>query len=77
MYIMPAKEYDKKDITETINNCEMTTTIKTAFGEFRGKKGDAVTQYRGIKYASLKDQLAVPTMVEQYGSEVVDATKFG
>lgn len=55
----------------------MTTTIKTAFGEFRGKKGDAVTQYRGIKYASLKDQLAVSTMVEQYGSEVVDATEFG
>jgi carboxylesterase type B len=55
----------------------MTTTIKTTFGVFRGKKGDAVTQYRGIKYASLKNQLAVPEMVENYGDEVYDATKFG
>jgi carboxylesterase type B len=55
----------------------MTTTIKTAFGVFRGKKGDAVTQYRGIKYASLKTQLSVSTMVEHYGNEIIDATEFG
>lgn len=55
----------------------MTTTIKTAFGEFKGKKVDAVTQYRGIQYATLRDQLAVPDMMEDYGSEVVDATEFG
>jgi len=54
-----------------------TTIVKTGFGQFRGRKGDAVTQYRGIKYATLKDQLAVPHMVESYGESIVDAVEFG
>lgn len=53
------------------------STLKTDFGEFRGKKGDGVTQYLGVKYASLKDQLSVPEMVVDYGSEVVEAVEFG
>ncbi|KAH7138013.1 carboxylesterase-like protein [Dendryphion nanum] len=55
----------------------MATTLKTSFGEFRGKAGDGVVQYLGVKYANLKDRLAAPTEIEQYGSEVVDATQFG
>ncbi|KAF2466728.1 carboxylesteras-like protein [Lindgomyces ingoldianus] len=52
-------------------------TLKTAFGEFRGKRSDFVVQYLGIKYASLKDQLSAPEMVDRYESEVVDASEFG
>ncbi|KAF2176408.1 alpha/beta-hydrolase [Zopfia rhizophila CBS 207.26] len=48
---------------------------KTDFGEFRGKKGDGVVQYLGIKYGNLKDRLAVPEMVESYESEIIDATE--
>lgn len=52
-------------------------TLKTPFGEFNGKKNGGTVQYLGIKYASLKDQLAVPEMVQEYGTEIVDATEFG
>ncbi|ORY15879.1 carboxylesteras-like protein [Clohesyomyces aquaticus] len=55
----------------------MSTTLKTDFGEFRGKNGSGVVQYLGIKYASLKDRLAVPEIVESYGEETVDATEYG
>ncbi|KAF2707445.1 hypothetical protein K504DRAFT_458888 [Pleomassaria siparia CBS 279.74] len=55
----------------------MTTSLKTRFGEFIGRKGDGVTLYRGIKYASLRDQLSVPGMMVDYGKEVVDGTEFG
>lgn len=53
------------------------TSLKTPFGEFKGKNGDGVVQYLGVKYASLKDQLSVPEMITEYGSETVDAAKFG
>lgn len=49
----------------------------TPFGSFEGWKGDGVVQYRGIKYAFLRDQMAVPQLVTEYGSERVDATEFG
>jgi carboxylesterase type B len=55
----------------------MATTLKSSIGEFRGVKRDRVVQYLGIKYADLKDQLAVPELVKSYGGEVVDATRFG
>lgn len=55
----------------------MTTNLKTHYGEFKGKTGAGVVQYLGIKYASLRNQLSVPEMVESYGNEVIDATKFG
>jgi hypothetical protein len=45
-------------------------------GAFRGKAFEGGTQYLGIKYAKLKDQLAVPEMVIEYG-EITDATQFG
>jgi carboxylesterase type B len=55
----------------------MTALLKTSFGTFRGKKGDGITQYRGIKYASVKDQLSAPEMVTGYGDQEIDATHFG
>lgn len=42
-----------------------------------GGGGDGVVQYRGIKYAFLRDQMAVPELVTEYGSEKVDAREFG
>lgn len=55
----------------------MVLTLKTSFGIFQGKQGDGVFQYRGIKYASLKDQLSVPEMVMTYSNDVIDATPYG
>ncbi|KAF2737920.1 putative carboxylesterase [Polyplosphaeria fusca] len=55
----------------------MTTTLKTAIGDFRGQIHDGVVQYRGIKFAKLKDQLAAPEMISDYGKNIVDATQFG
>lgn len=63
--------------TSPLGNHKMTTTLKSSIGEFKGIKGDGVTQYLGIKYANLKDQLAVPELVKHYSSDIVDATKFG
>lgn len=56
---------------------KMTNTLKTPFGVFAGHKGDNVIQYRGIKYASVKDQIAVPELVINYGDAIIDATHFG
>ncbi|PSN62539.1 para-nitrobenzyl esterase [Corynespora cassiicola Philippines] len=55
----------------------MTTTLKTSFATFKGKKQDGVIQYLGVKYASLSNQLSVPEMVTEYGNGIVDATAFG
>ncbi|KAF2000989.1 para-nitrobenzyl esterase [Amniculicola lignicola CBS 123094] len=55
----------------------MTATMKTSFGVFKGKKGDGVTQYLGVKYANLKDRLAVPELVKQYSDVEVDASEYG
>lgn len=33
-----------------------------------------MVQYRGIKYALLKDQMAVPELVTEYEPEKVDVT---
>jgi carboxylesterase type B len=54
----------------------MSHMLQTSFGTFKGKKGDGVTQYRGIKYASVRDQLSVPELVTEYGTDVVDATRY-
>lgn len=55
----------------------MTTLLQISFGTVQGKRGDGVTHYRGIKYASVKDQLSVPELVTEHGGVVVDATHFG
>jgi hypothetical protein len=55
----------------------MITPLQTSFGTFQGTQGDGVVQFRGVKYACLKDQLSVPEMVTSYRDELVDATEFG
>lgn len=55
----------------------VTTTLQTSFGAFTGEKSDGITQYRGIKYADIGNQLSPPEMVTSYGNEPIDATKFG
>jgi hypothetical protein len=55
----------------------MVAPLKTPFGTFQGKQGDGVTQYRGIKYGSVRDQLSAPDMVTEYSDAVVDAIHFG
>jgi carboxylesterase type B len=55
----------------------MAAVLKTKIGSFEGKKGDGVMQYLGIQYARLGDQLAAPELVQDYGNEVVDATRYG
>ncbi|KAL5404596.1 hypothetical protein PMIN03_009023 [Paraphaeosphaeria minitans] len=52
------------------------TMLSTPFGSFKGKRADGVIQYLGIPYATLKDQLSCPEMVQSY-EEVVDATEYG
>jgi hypothetical protein len=54
----------------------MVTAVRTSFGTFQSRQGEVI-QFRGIKYASLKDQLSVPEMVTTYGSDIIDATSFG
>ncbi|EUC48463.1 hypothetical protein COCMIDRAFT_87292 [Bipolaris oryzae ATCC 44560] len=52
-------------------------SCSTPFGSFKGWREDGVVQYRGIKYAFLRNQMAAPELVTGYGSEMVDATEFG
>ncbi|KAL2809418.1 Alpha/Beta hydrolase protein [Aspergillus granulosus] len=46
-------------------------------GTIQGKSSDGVTQYLGIKYATLKDRLADAVLFEGHGDGVLDATKDG
>ena len=56
----------------------MTSTLKTPFGTFLGIKGGGVIQYRGIKYAYVKDQLSSSELVTSYPEhDIIDATHFG
>ncbi|KAF2849258.1 carboxylesteras-like protein [Plenodomus tracheiphilus IPT5] len=55
----------------------MTASHPTPCGIFTGKRGDLVTQYLGIKYANLQDQLSTPEMITDYGTDPIDATKIG
>ncbi|KAH9878854.1 hypothetical protein J1614_002288 [Plenodomus biglobosus] len=56
----------------------MSATLKHAkLGELRGNNVDGVTQFLGLKYATLKNRLASAELVEGYGSQSTDATKFG
>jgi carboxylesterase type B len=52
-------------------------TLTTPLGEFKGRKEKGCIQYLGIKYANLKDQMAPPEMIAEYGSGIIDATQFG
>lgn len=56
----------------------MTTVLTTAsLGDIRGKTGEGVTQFLGIKYANLKDRFADAELVEQRTGGVLDATTDG
>lgn len=46
-------------------------------GELEGKSVDGAVQFLGLKYASIKDRLAAPQLVDSYGSGTTDATRFG
>lgn len=55
-----------------------TTILKTsALGEIRGKTQDGVTQFLGIRYASLKDRFADAELVERRNGDILDATADG
>ncbi|OQE12807.1 hypothetical protein PENFLA_c062G07782 [Penicillium flavigenum] len=56
----------------------MTSILKTTFlGEIRGKTENGVTQYLGIKYASLKNRLADAELIKESSEAAIDATKDG
>lgn len=56
----------------------MSATLKHEhLGELKGKTVDDAVQFLGLKYASIKDRLAAPQLVDSYGSGAIDATKFG
>ncbi|GAB1199562.1 hypothetical protein APSETT444_008912 [Aspergillus pseudonomiae] len=54
------------------------TTIQTKhLGQIRGRTAEGVTQFLGIKYATLQDRLADAQLVEKHDGGIVDATKDG
>ncbi|KAF2847588.1 carboxylesteras-like protein [Plenodomus tracheiphilus IPT5] len=56
----------------------MSATLKhSSLGEIRGNSVDGVVQFKGLKYATLKNRLASAELVEGYGTQATDATKFG
>jgi carboxylesterase type B len=56
----------------------MTITCKhTDLGEIQGNSHDGVAQFLGLKYASLENRFAAPSLVTHYSSGQTDATKFG
>ncbi|GLB02197.1 hypothetical protein AtubIFM57258_003539 [Aspergillus tubingensis] len=57
----------------------MSNTIQTTthLGQIRGKTTNGVSQFLGIKYATLKNRLADAELVERRDGGVLDATKDG
>jgi len=56
----------------------MATTLKTAsLGEIQGKDANSVTQYLGIKYATLRNRLAGAELVRSRDGNTLDATRDG
>lgn len=56
----------------------MSTTLEHAdLGKLKGTAVDGTVQFRGLKYASLKNRLAPPELVTSYGSGHIDATRYG
>ncbi|KAF7590638.1 hypothetical protein BBP40_002586 [Aspergillus hancockii] len=55
-----------------------TTLLQTRqLGGIRGKTSEGVTQFLGIKYATLNDRLADAQLVEKRDGNILDATKDG
>jgi carboxylesterase type B len=56
----------------------MATLLQTQqLGAIQGKSSDGVTQYLGIKYATLKNRLADAVLYERNSDGVLDATNDG
>lgn len=56
----------------------MATTLTTSkLGQIRGKSGDGVTQYLGIKYATLENRFADAQLIGERHGDVLDATTDG
>ncbi|GIK05682.1 hypothetical protein Aspvir_009795 [Aspergillus viridinutans] len=56
----------------------MATILQTRYlGEVRGKSHDGVSQFLGIRYATLNDRFADAELIEQREGSIVDASKDG
>ncbi|KAJ5194583.1 uncharacterized protein N7498_008021 [Penicillium cinerascens] len=56
----------------------MTTILATrCLGDIRGKTGEGVTQFLGVKYANLKNRFADAELVEERKGDILDATADG
>ncbi|KAL2820906.1 Alpha/Beta hydrolase protein [Aspergillus cavernicola] len=56
----------------------MATILQTqTLGTIQGRSSEGVTQYLGIKYATLKDRLADAVLIESRDGDVLDATRDG
>jgi carboxylesterase type B len=56
----------------------MTATITTSkLGQIKGKLGDGVTQYLGIKYATLECRFADAQLIEERQGDLLDASMDG
>lgn len=56
----------------------MDTILQTkALGNIRGKSNGAVTQFLGIKYATLRNRLADAELIEERQGDTLDATRDG
>lgn len=55
----------------------ITTFEHPSLGPICGKAGDGLTQFLGLKYASLRDRLAEPEMITEAHEKAINATKIG
>ncbi|PYI31977.1 carboxylesterase [Aspergillus indologenus CBS 114.80] len=55
----------------------MTILLTQNLGKIRGRDSNKVTQFLGIKYATLNDRLADAQLIETRDGDVLDATKDG
>jgi hypothetical protein len=63
--------------TKTLQRAMSTSLHHTKLGELKGNIADGNAQFLGLKYATLKDRLATAELIDNYGTRLTDATKFG
>lgn len=54
-----------------------TTFVHPTIGRLRGVPGKGLSQFLGVQYASLKDRLAVPEEILDYGGGEIYVNKLG
>lgn len=65
-------------INYDISESRMAAVLQTQhLGTIQGKSGDGVTQYLGIKYATLKNRLADAIPIDNHEGVTLDATRDG